>query len=117
VPQQEESACKQRNCDDDPDRLLEGVVGLEAIDLRQPDRREQPRDRKQVRIGERNRVARDQMRREVEREEEARGRQRRRRDDVLPGDVDAGEPKSRQRADDDQERELPVTKAQRRNLR
>jgi hypothetical protein len=57
------------------------------------------------------------MGREVEQEEEARVRQRRRRHDVLPCDVDTGEPDRRQYADDDQEQELPVAKGQRTNLR
>jgi hypothetical protein len=57
------------------------------------------------------------MRREVEREEEAGIRQRGRRDDVLACDVDAAESDGRQDSDDDQEREFPIPKAQRTNLR
>jgi hypothetical protein len=97
--------------------LLERVVRVEPVDLRQPDGRQQARDREQVRIRERNRVARDKVRREVEREEETRVGQRGRRDDGLAGDVDAGKSDGRQDSDDDQERELPVAKAQGPNLR
>jgi hypothetical protein len=57
------------------------------------------------------------MRGEVEQEEEACVRQRGRRDDVLPRDVDTGEPDRRQNADGNQEQKLPVAQAQRTNLR
>jgi hypothetical protein len=57
------------------------------------------------------------MRSQEEQEEEAGVRQRSRRDDVLPRDVDTGETDRRQRADDDQEEQLPVAEAQRTNLR
>jgi hypothetical protein len=43
------------------------------------------------------------MGRDVKTEEETRIRERRGRDDVLPGDVDAREADRRQAADDDQE--------------
>jgi hypothetical protein len=90
---------------------------MQAVDLRQPDRRQQARDRQQVGIRERNGVPRDEMSREVQEQEETCVGERGRRDDRLPGDVDTGEPDRRQNADDDQEQELPIAKAQRTNLR
>jgi hypothetical protein len=53
----------------------------------------------------------------IEQEEKPGIRKRRRRDDVLPSDVDAGEPDGRQHADGGEEQELPGTEAQRTNLR
>jgi hypothetical protein len=53
---------------------------------------------------------------EVDPEEDSCIRERRRRDDVLPCDVDAGEPDDGQDPDDDEEREFPVTRAQLTNL-
>ena len=119
VPEEKERRGEDRDRDHDPDALPERVVGIETIDLSEPDRGQQAGNRQQVRVGERNRVARDEMRREVQHEEEPRIRQGGRRHDVLPRDVDAGEPDRRQDADDDQERELAVPQAQgqRMNLR
>jgi hypothetical protein len=52
------------------------------------------------------------MRDEIEREEERRIGQRRRRDVALPGDVDAREAEAREDPDDDQIGELTVPRAQ-----
>ena len=117
VAEQEERQREKGDRDDDPGALLECVARMEAVDLRQPDRRQEAGDRQQVRIRERHRVTGHEMSRQVEQQEEACIRERRRRDDVLPCDVDTGEPDRRQHADDDQEQKLPVAKAQRRNLR
>jgi hypothetical protein len=116
VTQEEERCSEQSNRDDDPAALPERVVGVEPVDLRQAERGEQADDREQVRIGERNGVAGNEVRSDVDREEDPGIGERGRRDDVLPGDVDAGESNSRQDPDDDQEREFPVAQAQRRNL-
>jgi hypothetical protein len=90
---------------------------MEAVDLRQAHRGQEPSDRQQVRIGERHRVTRHEVSCEVEQEEETGVRERGRRDDVLPCDVDTREPNRRERSYDDQEQKLPVPQAQRTNLR
>jgi hypothetical protein len=56
--------------------------------------------------------AQDQVRGDEEGDEEGGVRKRRRGDDVLPGDVDGGEPRRRQEADDEEVGELAVTKRQ-----
>jgi hypothetical protein len=119
VPEHEERAREESDCDDDPDSLPERIGGVEPVDLRQADCGQQAGDRQQVRVGERNGVPRGEMRDEIDRKEEARIRQRGRRDDVLTSDVDAGKPDGRQDPDDDQEGELTIPRAerQRTNLR
>jgi hypothetical protein len=47
-----------------------------------------------------------------ERDEKRCVRERRRRDDVLPGDVDGGEPGRRQQADDEEVGELAIAEGQ-----
>lgn len=60
----------------------------------------------------RQRGAEDQVRSDEEGDEESRVRERRRGNGVLPGDVDAREPRGRQEADDEKIGELPVPIAQ-----
>jgi hypothetical protein len=81
--------------------LLERVSRVQPVDLGQPDGGEKSRDRQQIRICEGDRVPRDQVRRKVEREEEARVCERGRRDDVPARDVDTREADRRQDSDDD----------------
>jgi hypothetical protein len=119
VAQHEERRREEHERDDDPAGLLERVVGVEPVDLGQPDRCQEADDRQQVRIGERDGVTDDEVRGDVEPEEDACVRQRRRGDDVLPRDVDGCEPDRSQDPDDDQEGELaiPQAESQRTNLR
>jgi len=84
---------------------------VEPVDLRHPDGGEEPRDRQQVRVRERDGRARDDVREEVQAEEDARVGQRAGRDDRLSGDVDAREADRGESADADQSQELSVTKA------
>ena len=95
----------------DPEALAECVGGVEPVDLGQADAGQQARHGQQIRVGERHGQPRDEVCREIEREEEARVRERRGGNDVLPRDVDAGEPERGQDADDDQIRELAVPRA------
>ena len=111
VAQQEERRRERPERDHDPETLAKRVRGVQPVDLGQADARQQPGHRQQVRIGVRDGQAGDEVGREVEREEEEGVRERGRRDDVLPCDVDAGEPESGERADDDEVRELTVAEA------
>jgi hypothetical protein len=92
--------------------LPERVVGLEAVDLGQADRRQERRYREQVRVGAGHGDSRHGVGGEVEAEEEARVGERGGRDLRLPRDVDAGEPEAGQDADDEEVRELSVPEAQ-----
>jgi hypothetical protein len=49
---------------------------------------------------------------DIERDEEGRIRERGGRDDVLPGDVDGGEPRRRQQPDEEEVDKLPVAQRQ-----
>ena len=91
VAQQQERRREGRDADHDPEALAERVGRVEPVDLRHADRGQQGGDREQVRVGVRDGVARDEVRGEVEREEEQRVGERRRRDLRLPRDVDARE--------------------------
>src|SRR5918911_5642057 len=86
---------------------------MDAVDLRHPGRGQQAGDRQQVRVGVRDGHPRDEVRRDVEAEEEDGVRERAGRDDVLARDVDAREAEARQDADGDEVRKLAVSKAQR----
>ena len=112
-PQREQRQREEDDADDDPEALPERVVGLEPVDRRHADRREQRRHRQQVWVRVRHGVPRDEVRGEVERQEERGVRQRLARDDGLPGDVDAGEADRREETDRDQVEELAVARAQR----
>ena len=106
----EQHGCEEHDRDHDPEALAEGVVGVQAVDLGQAERSQEPRDREQVRVGVRHGQARDEVRGAVEDEEEPGVGERCRRDDVLPGDVDAGEADAGEDADGDEEEELPVAR-------
>jgi hypothetical protein len=56
----------------------------------------------------RERDAQDHVRGDEEGDEESRVRERRRGDNVLPGDVDARKPRGRQEADDEEVDELAI---------
>jgi hypothetical protein len=108
VLQQEEREREGGERDHDPEPLAEGVGRVQAVDLGQADAGQQAGHRQQVRVRVGDGQARDEVRGQVEREEEPRVRQRSRRDDVLTRDVDAGEAERGEDADDDEVGELAV---------
>ncbi len=89
------------------------VVRAEPVDLRQPDGGEQRCHRQEVRIGERHRAPRDDVRDEVEGEEERGVAERAGRDLRLERDVDAREADRRENSDGEEGDELAVPEAQR----
>ena len=96
------------DADDDPRRLAQRVRGLDAVDLDDADRRQQAHERQEVRVGVRHRQPEDEVRGEVEAEEDDPVRERGAVDDVLAGDVDAREAEARDDGDDGEGRELSV---------
>ena len=113
MAQQEQSRGEGCDADDDPEPLPERVVGVEPVDLGHADRGQQRGHREQVRVGLRHREPSDDVRRQVQREEEDRVRERTGGDDVLARDVDAREAEARDDRDDEEVRELSVAKAER----
>src|SRR5919108_1876224 len=105
-PEHEQRRGEGGEADDDPEALREGVVLVEPVDLRQPDPGQQAGHREQVGIGVRHGDPCDDVRRDIEAEEEQRVRERFRADDVLARDVDARERRSYQRPDEDEVEEL-----------
>ena len=100
------------DADDDPEALPEGVGRAEAVDLGQPDRGQQARERQQVRVGVRDGEPGDDVRDQVQAEEDQRVRDRPGRDHRLPRDVDAREAEAGDDADRDQVDELAVPRGQ-----
>ena len=92
---------------------MQGVCGTDPVDLRDPDGRQQARERQQVGVCPRDGDARHGVGCDVETEEEDRIGERGRRDHVLPGDVDAREADRGQDGDDEEVRELAVPGAHR----
>src|ERR1700688_2301397 len=92
--------------------MLERVRRSEPVDLRQPDGGQEPRERKQVRIGVRDGEARDDVRHEIEREEEHRVRERCGGDVRLARDVHAREAHGGEHAYEDEVGELAVPTAE-----
>ena len=111
--QAEQREGEERDADHDPEALLERVARSQPVDLGHADRGQEPRHRQQVRVGVRHRHARDDVRGEVEREEEQRVAERAPADDRLPRDVDGCEADARQDADDAEVEELAVAVGQR----
>src|SRR4029079_14570799 len=110
--QRPERECVQRHPDDDPQSLLERVRVAEPVDLRQPDRSQEGRDRQQVGGGVRDGDARDEVRDQIEREEEDRVCERAPVHLGLTCDVDRREADTGQRPDDRQVEKLPVAVAE-----
>ncbi len=113
VAERHERAAEGRDADHDPEPLPEGVVGVEAVDLGDADRRQERRHRQQIGIRLRDGQARDHVRGEVEGEEEERVGERAGRDDLLAGDVHAREPEPGDDRDDEEVCELAVPEAER----
>ena len=103
---------EQHDADDDPEALLERVAHPEPVDLGDADRGQEPGHRQQVRIGVRHRDARDDVRGDVEREEEDGIAERAPADERLAGDVDRREADPGQDADDGEVDELSVAVAE-----
>ena len=98
--QADEGKGEQPDADHDPEALLEGVVRAEAVDLGHADRGEQAGHRQEIRVGVRDGRARDEMRSEVEAEEEEGVAQRAPADERLARDVHRREADAGQDADD-----------------
>ncbi len=77
---QKSARAKTPTADHDPEPLLERVPRAEPVDLGQADRRQEARDRQQVRVGVRHGDPRDDVGGEVEAEEEGRVGERAARD-------------------------------------
>ncbi len=112
APQPDERGGEDGDADHHPEALLERVRRPEPVDLGQPDGGQQPGDRQEVRVGVRHGEPGDDVRREVEREEEDRVRERRSGDMRLPRDVDARESDRSDDPDDDEIGELAIPVAQ-----
>src|SRR5581483_5987887 len=111
--QTEQHEREDDDTDDDPRSLLQRIVRAEAVDLDQPDRGQQRRDREQIRIRVGNGEPRNEVRREIEREEVRRVRERRARHVGLQRDVDRRESGRGDEADDDEIEELAVAARER----
>jgi hypothetical protein len=98
--------------DDDPPALLEGEIRVDAIDHREPDRRQEPGQRQEVGICVREGDPDDDVGSDEEGEEEGGVGKRSRGDDVLPGDVDGRESGRGEEADDEEVEKLPVAEGQ-----
>src|SRR3990170_2207585 len=112
VAQDEHRGREECDRDDDPDALPQRPLGLDPVDRRQADGREERSERQEVRVSVREGDPQDDVGGEVESEEEGRVRERRGRDDRLAGDVDAGEPDGGDEPDCEQVQELAVAEAQ-----
>src|SRR5581483_10304308 len=112
LTQEDERGCEHRHPDDDPEPLLERVRRAEAVDLRQSDRGQEPGQGKEIRVGARNGEPRDDVRGEIQHEEEDCVRERCRRDVRLAGDVDARKADGGEHADEDEIRELAIPEAE-----
>ena len=98
-----------RDADHHPEALLERVVRPEPVDLGQADRGQEAGHRQQVRVGVRHGDARDDVRGQVERDEERGVGERAPPDHGLARDVDAREAEAGQGPDRGQVSELPVS--------
>ena len=109
----EERRGEDADADHDPEPLPERFVRPEPVDLGDADRREERCHRQQVRIGERHGQPRDDVRDEVEAEEEDGVAERAARDLRLERDVHGGEADRGQRADREECGQLTVAKGHR----
>ncbi len=106
VADQEDQAEEACDADHDPDRLVAGEQGVEAVDLGQPHRGEQRRQRQQPGIGVRQPGAQAQVCDEVQGEEEPGVDQRGAADLLLARRVHAQEADAREDGDREQVEEL-----------
>jgi hypothetical protein len=112
VAEEEDERDEDADADDDPEALPEGEARLDPVDLGEAERAQEPGERQEVRVGVRQADAQGEVRRDEEGEEEARVGERGRRDDVLARDVDRGEPRDREEADEDEVEKLPRAEGQ-----
>ena len=109
VAEREQRQREERDPDHDPERLAEGVVGVQPVDHRHADRREQRGQRQQHGVGLGHGEARDEVGGEVQREEDARVGERGRVDERAARDVDAREADRREEPHGDQVQQLPIS--------
>ena len=106
-------AAEGGDADGDPDRLPAAVLGVEAVDRDDPEHREHGGEREERAVGVRHRPPYDDVRDEVEGEEERAPRDRARRDLGVAGDRDARERDAREQRRDDQPGELAAARTHR----
>ena len=99
---------EEADADHDPETLLERVVGAEPVDLGDADRGQHARHRQEVRVGVGDRVPRDDVCSEVQREEEDRVAERAPADEGLPRDVHGREAEAGEGADGGEVEQLTV---------
>ena len=113
VAQRDQRRREDADADQDPERLAPAVVGVEPVVDAKAERREHRGERKQRTVGVRRRPPHDDVRRQIEAEEDGSVADRARRDLGLAGDRDARERGSGDHAGDEDAAELPVPRRHR----